>query len=111
VRGGELLDAPDAGRIFEGGPADFFLVHGDPLTDPTALWRVWRVAWLTVPRTGPWARGAGRGASTPPSMARHNPGSVDRGRGARSGQWSRGSAAWRRHQWDISPSNCTGGAG
>src|SRR5437773_6389001 len=53
VRGGELLDDPDAGRIFEGGPADFFLVHGDPLTDPTALWRVWRVAWLTVPRTGP----------------------------------------------------------
>src|SRR5438034_1427988 len=53
VLGGELLDDPDAGRIFEGGPADFFLVHGDPLTDPTALWRVWRVAWLTVPRTGP----------------------------------------------------------
>ena len=53
VRGGELLDDPDAGRIFEGGPADFFLVHGDPLTDPTALWRVWRVAWLTDPRTGP----------------------------------------------------------
>ena len=53
VRGGELLDDPDAGRIFEGGPADFFLVHGDPLTDPTALWRVWRVAWLTVPRTDP----------------------------------------------------------
>jgi len=53
VRGGELLDDPDAGRIFEGGPADFFLVHGDPLTDPTALWRVWRVAWLIDPRTGP----------------------------------------------------------
>ena len=53
VRGGELLDDPDAGRIFEGGPADFFLVHGDPLADPTALWRVWRVAWLTDPRTGP----------------------------------------------------------
>src|SRR5216117_3337171 len=46
VRGGELLDDPDAGRIFEGGPADFFLVHGDTLSDPTALWRVWRVAWL-----------------------------------------------------------------
>ena len=45
ARGGELLDEPEAGRIFEGGPADFFLVHGDPLTDPTALWRVWRVAW------------------------------------------------------------------
>ena len=53
VRGGELLDDPDAGRIFEGGPADFFLVHGDPLADPTALWRVWRVAWLTDPRMGP----------------------------------------------------------
>ena len=46
VRGGDLLNEPEAGRIVEGGPADFFLVHGDPLTDPTALWRVWRVAWL-----------------------------------------------------------------
>jgi len=46
VLGGELLGEPEAGRIVEGGPADFFLVHGDPLTDPTALWRVWRVAWL-----------------------------------------------------------------
>ncbi len=45
ARGGELLGEPDAGRIAEGGPADFFLVHGDPLSDPTALWRVWRVAW------------------------------------------------------------------
>ncbi len=45
VRGGELLGEPDAGRIAEGGPADFFVVHGDPLTDPSALWRVWRVAW------------------------------------------------------------------
>lgn len=43
-RGGELLGEPDAGVIREGGPADFSLVHGDPLTDPTALWRVWRVA-------------------------------------------------------------------
>jgi imidazolonepropionase-like amidohydrolase len=46
IRGGELLGQVDAGCIAEGGPADFFLVHGDPLTDPTALWRVWRVAWL-----------------------------------------------------------------
>jgi imidazolonepropionase-like amidohydrolase len=44
-RGGELLGEPEAGAIREGGPADFFLVHGDPLSDPTALWRVWRVAW------------------------------------------------------------------
>ncbi|MGH2358138.1 MAG: amidohydrolase family protein, partial [Candidatus Limnocylindria bacterium] len=44
-RGGELLGEPDAGVIREGGPADFFLVHGDPLSDPTALWRVWRLAW------------------------------------------------------------------
>jgi len=43
-RGGELLDEPDAGVIREAGPADFFLVHGDPLSDPGALWRVWRVA-------------------------------------------------------------------
>jgi imidazolonepropionase-like amidohydrolase len=43
-RGGELLGEPDAGVIREGGPADFSLVHGDPLSDPTALWRVWHVA-------------------------------------------------------------------
>lgn len=44
-RGGELLGEPDAGTIREGGPADFFLVHGDPYSDPAALWRVWRTAW------------------------------------------------------------------
>jgi imidazolonepropionase-like amidohydrolase len=43
-RGGDLLGEPDAGVVREGGPADFSLVHGDPLSDPTALWRVWRVA-------------------------------------------------------------------
>ncbi len=42
--GGEVLGEPEAGRIREGGPADFFLVHGNPLADPTALWRVWKVA-------------------------------------------------------------------
>jgi len=46
-RGGELLGEPTAGTLTEGGPADFFLVHGDPLSDPAALWRVWRVAWAT----------------------------------------------------------------
>ena len=48
-RGGELLREPDAGSIREGGPADFFLVHGDPLTDPASLWRVWTVAWEPEP--------------------------------------------------------------
>jgi imidazolonepropionase-like amidohydrolase len=43
--GGELLGEPDAGVIREGGPADFFLVHGDPLESPRVLWRVWRVDW------------------------------------------------------------------
>jgi imidazolonepropionase-like amidohydrolase len=43
-RGGELLGEPDAGSLHEGGPADFFLVHGDPLSDPAALWRVWRTS-------------------------------------------------------------------
>jgi imidazolonepropionase-like amidohydrolase len=42
--GGTLLGEPEAGVIREGGPADFFLVHGDPLTDPSSLWRVWMVA-------------------------------------------------------------------
>src|SRR6266487_696741 len=53
LRGGELLGEADAGRIVEGGPADFFLVHGDPLADPTALWRVWKVAWLWEPQARP----------------------------------------------------------
>lgn len=44
-RGGQLLGEAEAGVIREGGPADFFLVHGDPLSDPEALWRVWRAAW------------------------------------------------------------------
>jgi imidazolonepropionase-like amidohydrolase len=44
-RGGELLGEPDAGVIREGGPADVVLVHGDPLSDPSALWRVWRRLW------------------------------------------------------------------
>ncbi|HEY7970175.1 MAG TPA: amidohydrolase family protein, partial [Candidatus Limnocylindrales bacterium] len=44
-RGGELLREAEAGVIREGGPADFLLVHGDPLSDPSSLWRVWRVAW------------------------------------------------------------------
>jgi imidazolonepropionase-like amidohydrolase len=42
--GGTLLGEADAGVIREGGPADFVLVHGDPLTDPAAMWRVWRVS-------------------------------------------------------------------
>jgi imidazolonepropionase-like amidohydrolase len=42
--GGALLQEPDAGTLREGGPADFLLVHGDPLSDPAALWRVWLVA-------------------------------------------------------------------
>jgi imidazolonepropionase-like amidohydrolase len=44
-RGGQLLGERNAGTIREGGPADFFLVHGNPLSEPEALWRVWRVAW------------------------------------------------------------------
>lgn len=43
-RGGELLGEPTAGVIEVGGPSDFFLVHGDPVTDPEALWRVWKIA-------------------------------------------------------------------
>jgi imidazolonepropionase-like amidohydrolase len=41
--GGELLGIAHAGRLEEGGPATFLLVHGDPLSDPAALARVWRV--------------------------------------------------------------------
>ena len=42
--GGDLLREPTAGRLLVGGPADFFLVHGNPLEEPAALWRVWIVA-------------------------------------------------------------------
>ena len=48
-RGAELLGETDAGVLRAGGPADFVLVHGDPLSDPTALWRVWRVSWAPDP--------------------------------------------------------------
>lgn len=43
-RGGELLGEPEAGTLREGGPADFALIHGDPLSDAAALWRVWRTS-------------------------------------------------------------------
>jgi imidazolonepropionase-like amidohydrolase len=45
VNGGRLLGEPGAGVLEQGGPADFLLVHGDPLTDPGSLWRVWRTSW------------------------------------------------------------------
>jgi imidazolonepropionase-like amidohydrolase len=45
--GGLVLGEREAGLLREGGPADFFLVHGDPLSDPSALWRVWRVGWAS----------------------------------------------------------------
>jgi imidazolonepropionase-like amidohydrolase len=41
--GGELLGDHHAGRIEPGMPADLVLVHGDPLSDARALWRVWAV--------------------------------------------------------------------
>jgi imidazolonepropionase-like amidohydrolase len=44
-RGGELLGEPEAGVLRDGGPADLVLVHGDPLSDPTALWRAWHSSW------------------------------------------------------------------
>jgi imidazolonepropionase-like amidohydrolase len=41
--GGHLLGEPEAGVIRQGGPADIVFIHGDPLSDPAALWRVWLV--------------------------------------------------------------------
>lgn len=41
--GGDLLGHDHAGRIEVGMPADLVLVHGDPLSDARALWRVWAV--------------------------------------------------------------------
>ena len=43
-RGGELLGIADAGRLRAGGPADFFLVAGNPYSDPSTLWDVRRLA-------------------------------------------------------------------
>ena len=45
VNGGRLLGEPGVGVLAQGGPADFVLVHGDPLSDPRSLWRVWRTSW------------------------------------------------------------------
>ena len=45
VNGGRLLGEPAVGVLAQGGPADFVLVHGDPLSDPRSLWRVWRTTW------------------------------------------------------------------
>lgn len=42
-QGGRVFGDAHAGSVAIGGPAHFTLVHGDPLTDPAALWRVWRV--------------------------------------------------------------------
>ena len=43
-RGGELM-GNDAGVLREGGPADFLIVHGNPLESASALWRLWWVGW------------------------------------------------------------------
>lgn len=43
--GGLLMGEPDAGVLRAGGPADIAFVHGDPTSDPSALWRVWRTTW------------------------------------------------------------------
>ncbi|WP_375492724.1 amidohydrolase family protein [uncultured Jatrophihabitans sp.] len=40
-RGGQLFGDEFAGRVVVGGPAHFSLVHGDPLSDPSCLWRIW----------------------------------------------------------------------
>jgi imidazolonepropionase-like amidohydrolase len=42
-RGGDVAGQPFAGRIEPGMSADLFMVHGDPLCDPRALWRVFAV--------------------------------------------------------------------
>lgn len=41
--GGALLGHDHAGRLDVSAPADLVLVHGDPLSDARALWRVWAV--------------------------------------------------------------------
>jgi imidazolonepropionase-like amidohydrolase len=40
-RGGDVIGDARAGRIAVGDPAHFSLVHGDPLSEPAALWRIW----------------------------------------------------------------------
>jgi imidazolonepropionase-like amidohydrolase len=41
--GGALYGVDHAGRLDEDMPADLVLVHGDPLSDARAMWRVWAV--------------------------------------------------------------------
>jgi imidazolonepropionase-like amidohydrolase len=41
--GGALYGVDHAGHLDEGMPADLVLVHGDPLSDARAMWRVWAV--------------------------------------------------------------------
>ena len=41
-RCGELLGEPEAGVVSEGAAVNFILVQGDPLGDPSVLWRIWR---------------------------------------------------------------------
>jgi imidazolonepropionase-like amidohydrolase len=41
--GGALYGVDHAGHLDEGQPADLVLVHGDPLSDARAMWRVWAV--------------------------------------------------------------------
>jgi len=43
-RGGDVMSEPNAGRLVEGARADFFLVSGDPYSNPAALWNVQRLA-------------------------------------------------------------------
>ena len=63
-RGGDVLGIPDAGRISLGTPARFILIHGDPLTDPAATWRIWRTIGLR-----PSSRSSGRTSLPMSSMA------------------------------------------
>src|SRR4029453_5596043 len=48
LNGGRLLGEPGAGPLTQGGPADFLLVHGDPLSDPGSLWRGWGTSWESL---------------------------------------------------------------
>lgn len=43
-RAADALGLPAAGRVQVGTPADFALVDGDPLADPSLLRSVWGVA-------------------------------------------------------------------
>jgi imidazolonepropionase-like amidohydrolase len=81
VNGGRLLGEPQAGVLAQSGPADFLLIHGDPLSEPG------RCGGCGVPAGDPSALTA---PQRPPSVTRRSA-----GRRRCQGSWRNGCAGGR----------------